>query len=210
MQLPERFDALRRMGIATLGPSYELRHSGREPDPSTRQGRPATRAGSRKTPQRPFSATRILTLALSLLITACGDPGTGPVDIKWDRVSCARCRMVLSDRHHAAQVRVKTPNGHSQAYPFDDLGCALIWLEGQPEGGDPAIEIWVNDWRTGDWIDARTAAYVPNQVTPMQYGLGAQQDQTPGALNFAQARLHVLAVERKNKIEGHLDDSAPR
>ena len=196
MQLPERFDAWRMMGSATLGRSDELRHPGQKPVPSPRQGRPAT---------------RILTLALTLLITACGDPGTGPVDIKWDRVSCARCRMVLSDRHHAAQVRVKTPNGHSQAYPFDDLGCALIWLEGQPGGDDPATEIWVNDWRTGDWIDARTAAYVPNQVTPMEYGLGAQQDQAQGTLNFAQARLHILDAERKNKLPaGHLDDPALR
>jgi copper chaperone NosL len=161
----------------------------------------------------PFTrrAARGLLPALALLLAACGDPGTGPTAIKWDRVTCTHCRMVLSDRHHAAQVRVRTPDGRSRAYPFDDLGCALVWLETQPAKDDPAVEVWVSDWRSGDWIDARAAAYVPNQVTPMEYGLGAQRDPAPGALDFAQARRQVLAVERKNKIAiGHLDDPTRR
>lgn len=152
---------------------------------------------------------------MTLLIAACGDPGTGPVEVKWDRIACERCRMVLSDRHHSAQVRVREPDGRSKTYFFDDLGCALIWLEDKPTRDDPATEIWVNDWRTGDWIDARSAAYVPEQVTPMEYGLGAQPDAAPGTLNFAQAREHIFEVERRYSVhEGHLQSldpaSAPR
>ena len=33
-----------------------------------------------------------------------GDPGTGPLEVRWDRFSCDRCRMVLSDPKHSAQV----------------------------------------------------------------------------------------------------------
>ena len=151
-------------------------------------------------------ATQILWLGVTLLIAACGDPGTGPVEVKWDRIACERCRMVLSDRHHAAQVRVREPDGRSNAYLFDDLGCALIWLEDKPARDDPATEIWVNDWQTGDWIDAHTAAYVPNQVTPMEYGLGAQPDPAPGTLSFDQAREHVFEAERKYNVHGgHLE-----
>jgi nitrous oxide reductase accessory protein NosL len=154
--------------------------------------------------------SRLLVAGLTLLIAACGDPDTGPVDVKWDRIACERCRMVLSDRHHAAQVRVRQPNGRNRAYLFDDLGCAVIWLEDKPAKDDPATEIWVNDWRTGNWIDARTAFYVPGQVTPMEYGLGAQPEPTPGGLTFAQAREHIFEVERKYNVHGgHLEDSAP-
>ena len=145
---------------------------------------------------------RVGLIGLALLISACGDPGTGPAGVKWDRVTCERCRMVLSDRHYSAQVRVREPDGRSNRYFFDDLGCALIWLDDKPAGADPASEIWVNDWRTGDWLDARLAAYVPNQSTPMEYGLGAQADPSPGTLTFEQARGHIFEVERRYNVHG--------
>lgn len=177
-------------------------------EPTTGQLRRAWqgRTGRRAT-ARPQALMALL--ALSLLLSACGDPGTGPVDIKWDRVVCERCRMVLSDRHHSAQVRERTPDGRSRVYPFDDLGCALIWLEERRTRDDPATEIWVNDWRTGDWIDARTASYVPNQVTPMEYGLGAQPDPAPGTLTFDQARAHIFEVERRFNVHGGNLESGP-
>lgn len=152
-------------------------------------------------PQRP-RLRDLLCLGLALLVAGCGDPGTGPVDVKWDRIACERCRMVLSDRHHSAQVRVREPNGRSKALLFDDLGCAILWLEDKPAKTEPSTEIWVNDWRTGDWIDARTAFYVPGQVTPMEYGLGAQPDPAPGTLTFEQAREHIFEVERRYGVHG--------
>lgn len=149
-----------------------------------------------------FRVFRIGPLLFMLLLTACDAPDTGPVDVRFDRVTCERCRMVLSDRKHSAQVRIRQSDGRSKVLPFDDLGCALVWLEDKPEKDDPATEIWVNDWRTGDWIDARTAHYVPNQITPMEFGLGAQPDPAPGTLNFEQAHAHVLEVERTYNVHG--------
>lgn len=103
--------------------------------------------------------------------------------------------MVLSDRRHAAQVRIGTAENDRRVHLFDDLGCALVWLQDRPERDDPSTEIWVNDWRNGDWIDARSAFYVRDQVTPMGYGLGAQSEPAPGTLRFAEARERILAVE---------------
>ena len=154
-------------------------------------------------------AERIGAYTLALLVSACGDPGTGPVDVKWDRVTCERCRMVLSDRHHAAQIRVREPDDRSRVHAFDDLGCALIWLEDKPARDDPGTEIWVNDWRTGDWIDARTAFYAPGQVTPMEYGLGAQPDPGPETLTFEQARARVFEVEHEYNVHGRRLDQVP-
>jgi len=151
-----------------------------------------------------------LSLAAVLLLAACGgDPGTGPVEVKWDRVTCERCRMVLSDRHHSAQVREKRSDGRSRVAFFDDIGCAVIWLEDQPWRDDPGTEVWVNDWRTGDWIDARAAHYLTGQETPMQYGLGAQSESIAGALDFDQARAHIQRIEQRFNIHGGNLDHAP-
>ncbi|SDX53277.1 NosL protein [Thiocapsa roseopersicina] len=148
-----------------------------------------------------------LVVVLALLLAGCGgDPGQGPVEVKWDRDACERCRMILSDRLHSAQVRVPTPDGRSRVYRFDDIGCALIWLEEHAERDDSATEIWVNDWRTGDWIDARTATYLRGQVTPMEYGLGAQPEPAPDGLDFAQTKAHIFDVEARFNVHGgHLD-----
>jgi copper chaperone NosL len=144
-------------------------------------------------------------------LTACsGDPGSGPLDVKWDRFACERCRMVLSDRQHAAQVRVAQAEGRSRVLFFDDIGCAVVWLEDKPLRDNPNTEIWVTDWRTGHWIDARKAWYVPGQVTPMEYGLGAQAEPDPQALGFTAARERIFEVERKYNIHGgNLESVAP-
>lgn len=143
---------------------------------------------------------------LALLLAACsGDPGTGPVDIKWDRDACERCRMVLSDRNHSAQIRGGPEGGKSRIYGFDDIGCAVIWLDQQPWKDSPAVEIWVNDHRDGEWIDARKAWYVDGKITPMAYGLGAQDEPAEGALTYEEARERIYEVEeRYNTHEEHL------
>lgn len=151
----------------------------------------------------------IFVLGWTMLLGACsGDSGSGPVAVKWDRVTCERCRMVLSDRRHAAQMRIPKSDGKSEVLFFDDIGCALIWLDGQPPEvrESPSTEIWVTDWRTGDWIDARAATYVPGQVTPMGYGLGAQPEPAESGMDFAQIKKHVIEVERRfNSHDAHPD-----
>lgn len=155
-------------------------------------------------------ALSVVVFALVSALTGCeGDPGTGPVAVKWDRVACERCRMVLSARHHSAQVRVREAGGRSKVYFFDDIGCAVIWLEDKPVRDDSGTEIWVNDWRTGEWIDARSAHYLTGQETPMQYGLGAQSDPAPGALDYAGAKAHIDDVERRFNIHGGALDVVP-
>lgn len=140
----------------------------------------------------------VLLLSLLLTVVGCsGDPGSGPSEVKWDRDTCERCRMVLSDRLYAAQVRGGSTGQKTRVYKFDDIGCAVLWLEQQPWRTDPRTEIWVTDYRTGAWIDARSAFYVKDRITPMAYGLGAQVDYVDGALTYAQAVEHIHEVERR-------------
>ena len=152
-------------------------------------------------------------VVLTLLTGCADDPGSGPVEVKWDRDVCARCNMVLSDRKHAAQVRYTPADRRSQVWLFDDLGCAVLWLDKQPWGSDPAVEIWVNDHQHGNWIDARSARYLPGQITPMEYGLGAQPaidaDTDAETLSFEQARAHIAQIEQRFNVHGaHLEQAA--
>ncbi|WP_260295575.1 nitrous oxide reductase accessory protein NosL [Sedimenticola hydrogenitrophicus] len=140
---------------------------------------------------------------LTLLVSACsGDPGTGPGEVKWDRDACERCRMVLSDRNHAAQIRYfPADKKRSKLMKFDDIGCAVIWLEDKPWKDDPKTQIWVTDIN-GGWIDALSATYVKGDLTPMEYGLGAQAQPVAGGLDFAQAKAHIFTVEERFNIHG--------
>ena len=139
-----------------------------------------------------------------LALSACSnDPGAGPKEVKWDRDACERCRMILSDRHFAAQIRY-LPQGkkRSKVLKFDDIGCATLWLEDKPWKDDPKIEIWVVDHQTGEWIDARTATYVKGKITPMEYGLGAQLAPTEDGLDYTQAKQHIVQIEERFNTHG--------
>lgn len=138
-------------------------------------------------------AAGFLLIAALFLLGACTPQAdSGPVEIKWDRDICVRCSMALSDRHYAVQVRGGPKN---QVFKFDDLGCALNWLRNQAWSTDPATEIWVADYRSGRWIDARTAHYVSGKTTPMGYGLGAAEEAQPGSIGFDEASKQLLAKD---------------
>ncbi len=136
-----------------------------------------------------------------LLLAGCGgEPDTGPGKVRWDRETCVRCGMAVSDPKYSAQVRAPRQHGKRPLYKFDDIGCAIIWLDQQPWKDDPTVEIWVNDYHDGKWLDARKAWYVPGKITPMGYGLGATDKKEPGAMDFAAARKHVYEVEEKYHV----------
>lgn len=133
---------------------------------------------------------------LVVFLTGCsGDPGTGPAEVRWDREICPRCAMVVSDHNYAAQVRGGPADKRKKVYTFDDIGCAVIWLDKQEWKDDAGTEVWVTDHRNGKWLDARSAYYVTGKITPMAYGLGAQDTTAEGALDYSAAREHIYEVE---------------
>lgn len=142
-------------------------------------------------------------LLITLLLAGCsGDDPTGPGEVRWDRETCTRCAMAVSDRHYSAQVRGGPAGQRTRLYPFDDIGCAVVWLDQQEWQGDVRTEIWVTDQLSGDWIDARLAHYVTGKVTPMDYGLGAQREALPGSMDFAQARKQIYTVDERKHLHG--------
>lgn len=147
---------------------------------------------------------KIYWLLLLVFLSACsGEPDTGPKEVKWDRDICDRCRMVLSDPHFAAQIRYY-PEGkkRSKVEKFDDIGCAVLWLEDKPWKDDSRTELWVADHRTKEWINAKTATYVIKKTSPMEYGLGAQSEAAPDGLSFERAKEHVADVEERFNVHG--------
>jgi copper chaperone NosL len=130
----------------------------------------------------------------ALFLAACSrTPETGPVEVKWDRDTCKRCSMAISDRHYAVEVR---GGPKKLVFKFDDMGCAVYWLKDQPWGNDPATEIWVADFHSGKWLDARAAHYVGGKTTPMAYGYGASGDALPGSIGFEEVRKQLLAKDK--------------
>ncbi len=110
---------------------------------------------------------------LAFGFSACEERSkTDVAKVHWDRDMCARCVMVVSDRQNTTQVRdPKT----GKKYMFDDIGCTVLWFkEENIEWKDEAI-IWITEVNTGEWINARTAFYDTENITPMAYGFSAHR-----------------------------------
>ncbi|RUM73409.1 MAG: hypothetical protein DSZ11_05915 [Sulfurovum sp.] len=116
----------------------------------------------------------LLTIGFSLLtITSCKERSkTDVVKVHWDRDMCARCVMVVSDRKNTTQVR-DPRNG--KTYMFDDIGCTILWFKDEKIEWSNQAVIWITDLTTGEWIDARTAFYDTENITPMAYGFSAHK-----------------------------------
>ena len=158
---------------------------------------------------------RVLLSFILVLLSACTQQQeTGPGEVRWDRETCTRCNMAIGDGHYAAQVRGAPAGENTKLYKFDDIGCAVVWLQGQGWQQDPRTEIWVADYRNANWLDAHKAYYVKNKLSPMNYGLGAiepgaaagaQDTAFAGALNFSQAKSYIMTTENeRHQHAGHI------
>ncbi len=158
---------------------------------------PFSKGGTRE-PLRILMGLILLFVSAAFLAACSGDPKTGPVEIKWDRDGCTHCGMALSDRHFAAQVR---GGPKKQAFKFDDIGCAVEWLQKQTWASDAGTEIWVMDYREGKWIDARKARYIGGKTSPMAYGYAALVNEAPNSIDFAELSRRVLAKENRQGLK---------
>ncbi|MBP6497755.1 MAG: hypothetical protein KA253_03680 [Campylobacteraceae bacterium] len=110
-----------------------------------------------------------------------------PKKVHWDRDMCERCKMVLSERKFSAQaINPQT----SRKYLFDDIGCAILWFREDKISWENEAILWVNDAQSGEWIDAKTAFYDTENITPMAYGFGAHK-----SAQSIKAGLEVIGFE---------------
>ena len=136
-------------------------------------------------------------LALIPIFSACEKKISTEVhEIHWDRDMCSRCVMVVSDRNQTVQI--SNPKD-GVTHVFDDIGCTILWFRDQKiQWKDEAI-IWINDIKTGKWINARTAYYDTMNITPMAYGFGAHEikEEIQAGLeiiNFYEVEKRVLEI----------------
>ena len=122
-------------------------------------------------------------------------PGMQP--IKWDRDTCARCNMVISDPRFAAELR---GGGKDTTFKYDDIGCLVFWLRDKaaqhPWMGESATRLWVadsTDKSGATWLDPRAAHYLGGRLSPMGYNFAAVRDAVSGSLTFEAMREQVLA-----------------
>jgi hypothetical protein len=149
--------------------------------------------------RRRFIAAGFALTPFAAVLSGCGSSGTWPegmAEIKWDRDTCVRCSMVISDRRFAAEMRGGEKN---TVFKFDDIGCAVFWMRDKqkdyPWLADVATRIWVADAAgSGDkWLAARKAHYSGGKMSPMGYNYGARSYAEAGSLGFEEMRQHVLA-----------------
>ena len=133
-------------------------------------------------------------------LAGCGKQGHWPegmAEIKWDRDTCARCNMVISDPRFAAELRGGEKN---TAFKFDDIGCLVFWLRDKaaqhPWMAEPATRLWVADaadMSGATWLDARQAHYLGGRLSPMGYNFAAAREAVSGSLTFEAMREQILA-----------------
>jgi len=106
--------------------------------------------------------------------------------------------MSVSDQRFAAQVRDGT--SRPRVHIFDDIGCAVTWLEKQTWKDHPDTKIWVLDAVEGTWLDARTAWFESVQISPMGYNLIARRERTRGAVDYASAVRKINETEKQRQF----------
>lgn len=153
--------------------------------------------------RRRFLAAGLALTPLAAALAACGRKGDWPegmAEIKWDRDTCVRCNMVISDRRFAAQMRGGEKN---TVFKFDDIGCLVFWLRDKAKNYpwivEPATRMWVADYNSKNrdnmaWLDPRKAQFMGGRVSPMGYNYAATPYPQPGSIDFATLREHVLAL----------------
>lgn len=112
-------------------------------------------------------------IAISFNFSGCEKKSTTEVHtVHYDRDMCARCAMVVSDRHNTTQV-INPKN--NKAYMFDDIGCMVLWFDNEQIPWKDEAIVWITDVNSGKWIDARKAFYDTENITPMAYGFSAHK-----------------------------------
>jgi len=110
---------------------------------------------------------------LALFFNACEKKDSNdPAKVHWDRDMCDRCKMVISEKQHAVQIKNQKTG---EIYKFDDIGCVSLWFKEENISWQDNATIWVADIKTSKWLDAKTAFYTTNNITPMGYGFGAHE-----------------------------------
>ena len=96
-----------------------------------------------------------------------------PPEIRYGEDICSECNMIISEPRFAAAYY--TSDGDSKL--FDDIGGMAIYIA---EHGEDAVQYWVHDYDTEEWIAAEESFFVISKGihTPMDHGVVAFSDES--------------------------------
>ena len=134
-----------------------------------------------------LSRRSALAILASALVAAACTRSDAPSEPVWGKEPCANCKMLVSDKRYAAQI-LDSAGEHKF---FDDIGCMVVWMDAHP-----SQRAWVRDPASGAWLDARTAHYVQDARTPMDFGFEAR---STGDLGFEAVRDATMAKKRSSR-----------
>jgi len=116
----------------------------------------------------------------------------GPRPIVWDQETCAECHMLISDRHHAAQLQTQ----EGEVFDFDDPGCLMTYIL---RNHSRVRAIYFRHSRADRWVDYRSAAFIHSTQSPMGRGYEIVDPGRPGSISFDQALQEVASGETTQK-----------
>lgn len=104
-------------------------------------------------------------LVLGVVLMGCEAGQARLPRIRYGQDICARCRMIISEERFAAAL----VNEAGEPAVFDSIECLIQ----DPRARKPAGAMWVHDYESDHWLDARSAWFVrsPKLLTPMGGGL---------------------------------------
>lgn len=148
----------------------------------------------------PLLSVVLFISVLSIIILSMADKqhakviATGNIDAKAIIITpkeyqCSTCKMEIEHLQFAAQV----VNSNGKTWFFDEIGCLVMWLEGQSFKNTATL--WTQTEDTNHWINAKTAWYSRDSVTPMGYGFAAYEEFKDGLIDFETMRLKMLRGE---------------
>ena len=142
----------------------------------------------------------IFIVSILTIINGCNSKPKGSVEkMHWDRDMCERCKMAISERKFAVEAIDMKKN---KTYKFDDIGCAVLWMSENKIPIDNNIKLWITDAKTGKWIDAKSAIYTDDSLTPMAYGFAAYTKETlpknHHTVDFKNVEKQIFVIEKVN------------
>ncbi|MBI4971041.1 MAG: nitrous oxide reductase accessory protein NosL [Candidatus Omnitrophica bacterium] len=111
--------------------------------------------------------TRIFIAGLLFLLIGCGNNALNlEPHIRYGNDTCSDCRMIINEEPFAAAIIVSP----ELTVKFDSISCLLRYHQENPSVGGT---MWVHDFDTRQWVNARSAFFVQSKdiLTPMGDGL---------------------------------------
>jgi nitrous oxide reductase accessory protein NosL len=148
-------------------------------------------------------------LILSLLLLGCDSKmDTSPKDAVLDRDVCHRCKMAISDKHYVSQI--VNPKD-AKRYFFDDIGCAILWMQEQNITWEQEAFIYVANAKNGEWLDAKKAVYSDKANSPMRFGFAAHFEKSENSdveyFSFEEVKQSVYEAN-KQKMQAKHDEKS--